>query len=493
MAMQEDFTMDIWQRVMDIGRLRPRDWAGLSATCTSMRALLQPRRVRCIKPASVSQLAAAARHWRHAEEIRLPLQGLVFAIGDEDTCALNSILERALGLAELRRLQLLEVVEEEPRASCRFLVMLRNRLLEAPLLQVLHLQVVRLQTLPMQAFMQLRELKLEVAESLSDAACTALCQVSTLQMLFLSCCGWLPNPEEKNLPLGSFDLRGLQNLTMAGLSRLAPAEFKLPPDCIFVFWGDLEGLMPMHRIHAWVQSIDSGAFQHIAAEHPCPNLTHIHVSGKRIGTLQEPVVVQLPGLEVLRLVAEDTLHVSLQGALPRVLELSAAYVPLDEEAYEDDLHVGSGFFSLHAEDVAALADSLEEMDISYRSLHGNGPALPSLLELLAKRQADVHCGAFRHCPSASDYEWQVEYDFRVKRRGWEGLVSSMECVCRACRWGARANGPFQEYTYHAEVRRNGRRVSTFIDFNNMAELRHASVSRGGAIIPGFQLPTDYVI
>ena len=61
MSMQEGLTLDVWERVINIGRLDLREWAGLSATCRSMRAL-QPRRISCGEPPSVSQLAAAARH-----------------------------------------------------------------------------------------------------------------------------------------------------------------------------------------------------------------------------------------------------------------------------------------------------------------------------------------------------------------------------------------------------------------------------------------------
>ena len=144
-------------------------------------AYWQPCQISCSYPPSVSQLATAARHWRHAEEIRLPLLGLV--IGVEDTSTLNSSLERALSLSDLHRLQLQECCAAGSR---QFQVMLRNRLLEAPSLQVLHPCAAHVQWLPRQAFMQLRQLKLEVSESFSQGACTALCRVSSLEMLFLA-------------------------------------------------------------------------------------------------------------------------------------------------------------------------------------------------------------------------------------------------------------------------------------------------------------------
>jgi hypothetical protein len=206
------------------------------------------------------------------------------------------------------------------------------------------------------------------------------------------------------------------------------------------------------------------------------------------------VVFQLPGLEKLFLDAENSLHVSLQGALPRVLQLYAAFQTYEEWEEDDDLAVGPGYFSLHVRDVdvAALANKLEDMSICYRSLQGSDRDLRSLLELLAMRQARMHCDDFRRCASEEEGIYQVECYFRVKSwiQKWEGLAGSDECMCRACRWGGRSNGPFEEHTYHARVRRNGRRVRTSIAFNDVDELQTALHAQGAAIKPGFHMPTN---
>ena len=480
---QDVLIPELLEHMITVGRLDLRDLACLSATCKGMRALLQPRQISCTQPASVLQLAAAARHWKCAEQIRLPLQDLV--IGTEDTPTLNNILGRALDIPNLRGLQLLE----SPAKGCRkFQVMLRDLLLEAPSLQVLHLHAARVLALPRLAFMHLHELKLEVSKSLSSSACTSLCQVSTLQMMFLSynSCGG------GNLAIDPMDLRGLEDLIMVGLDRLAPEQFKLPERCIFVFNGYWESLTPilqdvrtnLHRVHTGVARLGSDAFRHLDGEHVCRSLSHIFLLAEHVGTLQQPVVFQLPCLRVLRLVTDGSLHVSLQGALPQILDLRTVHQTEEEIEASDEVE-GAGNFSLHITDVAALASNLEEMHMSYRNLQGPELALTSLLELLARRQADVNCGAFRNPQGGG----QAEYYFVVKRWCQEGLATSMAyaCLCRACRWGFLDNGPFNEYTYHTPDENGQPQMAT--EFNDLDALESELHALGSVIKPGFELPT----
>lgn len=147
--------------------------------------------------------------------------------------------------------------------------------------------------------MQLRELRLEVAESLSDCACTALCQVSTLHMLFLS--SYIDDEDDNGggtLPISKFDLRGLQNITMVGLASLAPRDFKLPQKCVFVFWGLWSSLIAicgdasanLHSIRSYGSTGTANAFQHLAGGNVLELLTEIGVSSRyHVGTLQHPV------------------------------------------------------------------------------------------------------------------------------------------------------------------------------------------------------------
>lgn len=58
-----------------------------------------------------------------------------------------------------------------------------------------------------------------------------------------------------------------------------------------------------------------------------------------------------------------------------------------------DRLVGAGAYSLQIRDVGAVATNLELMCLQYRDLHGPASALQLLLRLLAKRQADITCGA----------------------------------------------------------------------------------------------------
>ena len=77
----------------------------------------------------------------------------------------------------------------------------------------------------------------------------------------------------------------------------------------------------LHSFQGEVQLLGLDAFQHIAAQHMCQNLDSldIDVLGDHLGTQEQPVVFQLPGLRTLRLITNNTLHVSLQGSLPTVL------------------------------------------------------------------------------------------------------------------------------------------------------------------------------
>jgi hypothetical protein len=126
---QVDLPVELWERVITTGRLTLRGWAGLRMTCRGLRNVLQPKRISCIQPESVLELAAAARHWQHAEMIRLDFENLWVI---EHRGELDGIIEAASGLSDLHRLQLVEDIAR-PGAlwgeARQFQVRLRERLL----------------------------------------------------------------------------------------------------------------------------------------------------------------------------------------------------------------------------------------------------------------------------------------------------------------------------------------------------------------------------
>ena len=72
---------------------------------------------------------------------------------------------------------------------------------------------------------------------------------------------------------------------------------------------------------------------------------------------------------------------------------------------------------------------------------------------------------------------------------WIPAFMAYGCLCRACRWGFLGNGPFNEFTYLARVHRDGRCVSTLIDYNALDELQSALHLQGAATLPELELPT----
>jgi hypothetical protein len=375
---------------------------------------------------------------------------------------------------------------------------------------VLELRGLHVHTLPGQALTHLRELKLEIEESLSDAACAALCQLCSLEMFFLS---YSNEYKSGPLPIRHFDLRGLRQLRMAGLHEVAAKEFKLPPACIFVFDGVFEDLQPilqdvranLHNVHSRLRAGVTGtdALRPVCEGRLCQFLTLLTIKGGCMGTLQQPVVIQASCLRVLHLVADDALHVSMQGVTPRILELRSAHWKYPEMPWDAEHQGDVGRFSLRISDAAAVASSLEEMQISYRNYCLDPPsASVSLLGLLDKRPAEVNtCGAFRNPLGTT----QVVYQFIVECKD-VGMVRSMSHVdyCRACRWGVVGHGPFWEYSYFAkylppledayqadgELKEWRARNLLRVDFNDMCELQSQMHALGCEIIPGFALPAD---
>ncbi|BDA47953.1 hypothetical protein COCOBI_11-2100 [Coccomyxa sp. Obi] len=354
---------DVWQCIAS--HLSTKEWVQKSHSCRLMHDL-QPQHIdMTISGASASSWLQ--QHWGSAVTLKLAWK---------ETDDMSWVVAHdAPPLNALEYLQIILQGESTP-ASSMHLTWLMS--------QTTCLRIISAETptaLVMPPLQTLRHLVL-VADKFEDAAVAAVSQLHGLQTLKLASkdnptCDKTRFTEASPIECGRLALGSMPSLTDVAIVDVCPAAIELPDGCKLHVFGWLEVL----------------AREWCAAAAQAGELTTLHLSFE--GRDVSPIWMNLPAFAActqLFFVCRKIgcLHVTEQGVFeaPAFAALSAMYIDaIDVDLFIDAslrlraLHITAESMTVNFGDPEALALSLEEFSVAYRSLDG-----PGVVELLLMLQ-----------------------------------------------------------------------------------------------------------